>query len=249
MHATATTLPLIVGSIGGWEFVLILAILFALFGARHLPELMDGLRRGMEEFIKAARKVNEEIHHTVDLPSSQSHLQPDENRARKDEVSLWLAQGFDIGRIPVAPGTFGSLVGVLWFALLMVPGSLWLFVIGTLVGLAASVKYCGEAERILGESDPGSVVLDEIAAIPICFLPWVLLELWRLKSMPPVEAFFSGHGLWMTVSIYLLFRVFDIWKPWPVRQSQSLPGGWGVTADDILAAIYVAMVSLLFVGH
>ena len=164
-----------------------------------------------------------------------------------DEVSLWLAQGFDIGRVPFAPGTFGSLVGVLWFALLLVPGSLWLYVVGMLLGLAASVKYCGEAERILGKSDPGSVVLDEIAAIPICFLPWVVLDLWRVKSMPPVETFFSGHGLWTSISIYLLFRVFDIWKPWPVRQSQNLTGGWGVTADDVLAAIYVAALSLLFV--
>ncbi len=170
-----------------------------------------------------------------------------ERRSGADEFPLWLAQGFDIGRIPVAPGTFGSLVGVLWFALLLVPASFGLYLLGTLLGLAASVKFCGEAERILGESDPGSVVLDEIAAIPICFLPWVVLELWRLKSMPPVETFFSGRGLWMSVSIYVLFRVFDIWKPWPVRQSQNLPGGWGVTADDVLAAIYVGALSVLFV--
>lgn len=170
-----------------------------------------------------------------------------ERRSGADEFPLWLAQGFDIGRIPVAPGTFGSLVGVLWFALLLVPASFGLYLLGTLLGLAASVKFCGEAERILGESDPGSVVLDEIAAIPICFLPWVVLELWRLKSMPPVDTFFSGHGLWMSVSIYVLFRVFDIWKPWPVRQSQNLPGGWGVTADDVLAAIYVGALSVLFV--
>lgn len=232
---------------GGWEVVLILAILLVLFAARHLPELMEGLRRGMEEFVKATREVNEEIHRAIGLPASQSDPQEDENKARKDGLSLWLAQGFDIGRIPVAPGTFGSLVGVLWFALLLVPGSFGLYLFGTLLGLAASVKYCGEAERILGEGDPGSVVLDEIAAIPICFLPWVLLELWRLKSMPPVETFFSGRGLWMSVSIYVLFRVFDIWKPWPVRQSQSLPGGWGVTADDVLAAMYVATISVWFV--
>ena len=211
------------------------------------PELMDGLRRGMEEFIKATREVEGHIYRAIGPPPSQTHPQPDENAARKDELSLWLAQGFDIGRIPVAPGTFGSLVGVLWFALLLVPASFGLYLLGTLLGLAASVKFCGEAERILGESDPGSVVLDEIAAIPICFLPWVVLELWRLKSMPSVETFFSGRGLWVSVSIYVLFRVFDIWKPWPVRQSQNLPGGWGVTADDVLAAIYVGALSVLFV--
>ena len=249
MHTTASFSSLFAGYFGGWEVVLILAVLLTLFGAKRLPELMDGLRRGMEEFIKATRDVNEEIHLALGLPSWQTRLAPDENTARRDEISLWIAQGFDVGRIPFAPGTFGSLVGVLWFALLLVAGSLWLYVIGTLLGLAASVKFCGEAERILGENDPGSVVLDEIAVLPICFLPWVLLELWRTNSMPPVEVFFSGHALWKTAAVYVLFRVFDIWKPWPVRQSQNLPGGWGVTVDDLLAAVYVAAVSLLFVSR
>lgn len=247
MHALASFPTLFAASFGGWEVVLILAILLILFGARNLPKLMDGLRRGMEEFIKATREVHDELNRATGLPPSQTNPQPDVDKAGKEELSLWLAQGFDIGRIPVAPGTFGSLVGVLWFALLLVPGSLWLYVVGMLLGLAASVKYCGEAERILGESDPGSVVLDEIAAIPICFLPWVVLELWRTKSMPPVETFFSAHGLWKTIGTYVLFRVFDIWKPWPVRQSQDLPGGWGVTADDVLAAVYVAIISLFFI--
>ena len=224
--------PLFAGFIGGWEVVLLLAVFLVLFGAKFLPSLLNVSRRE---------------HGFVE--DDEDFSQRNGTMSERDELSLWLAQGFDIGRIPFAPGTFGSLVGVLWFALLLVPGSLGLYVIGTLLGLVASVKFCGEAERILGESDPGSVVLDEIAVLPICFLPWVLLELWRANSMPPVELFFSGHGLWKTAAIYVLFRIFDIWKPWPVRQSQSLPGGWGVTADDVLAAIYVASVSLLFVSR
>ena len=232
MHAMPTLPPLFAGFFGGWEIVLVLAIVLILFSARHLPEFFDDSRR-------AGRFVEND-----DGSSNQKGT-----LSRRDELSLWIAQGFDVGRIPFAPGTFGSLVGVLWFALLLVPGSLWLYVIGTLLGLAASVKFCGEAERILGESDPGSVVLDEIAVLPICFLPWVLLELWRTNSMPPVEVFFSGHALWKTAAVYVLFRVFDIWKPWPVRQSQNLPGGWGVTVDDLLAAVYVAAVSLLFVSR
>ena len=248
MHAMASFPPLFAGFFGGWEIVLMLAVFLILIGAKNPPNLSDGFRRGLDEFKKATRDVADEM----DLTRRCESRHPESSSAsddsqRRDELSLWIAQGFDIGRIPVAPGTFGSLVGVLWFALLLVPGSLWLYLAGTLLGLVASVKFCGEAERILGESDPGSVVLDEVAAIPICFFPWVLMELSRQKSMPPVETFFSGRGLWITASLYLLFRVFDIWKPWPVRQSQSLPGGWGVTADDVLAAIYVAALSLLFV--
>lgn len=247
MHALVSLTTLFAASFGGWEVVLILAILLVLFGARRLPELMDGLRQAMGEVIKTTRKVESLIYRAIDPSPSRTHPETDENTASRDELSLWLAQGFDIGRIPVAPGTFGSLLGVLWFAFLLVPGSLLLYVLGTFLGLAASVKYCGEAERILGEQDPGSVVLDEIAAIPLCFAPWVLIEWWRLGAMPGTEIFLSGNGWWKTIGVYVLFRVFDIWKPWPVRQSQNLPGGWGVTADDVLAALYVALVSLLFV--
>ncbi len=74
-----------------------------------------------------------------------------------------------MGRISVAPGTFGSLVGLLWFLLLLATGKIWLFVAGTVLGVALSVWLCGMGEKILGQRDPGSIVLDEITAIPICF--------------------------------------------------------------------------------
>ena len=169
-------------------------------------------------------------------------------RCRYDPLVLWLARGFDVGRIPVAPGTFGSLVGVLWFALLLAPGNLWCYLSGALLGLGLSVWLCGVAERILGLTDPGSVVLDEIAAMPVCYLPWVLSEWVRLKAMPPVAAFFTARTWMCTALIFVLFRVFDVLKPWPVRQSQNLPGGWGVTLDDFLAAAYVALLSVPFVA-
>ena len=171
----------------------------------------------------------------------------DRPRSRGEDLALWIARGFDIGRLPIAPGTWGSLVGVLWFVVLLAPGNLWIYVAGVLLGFGLSVWLCGVAERILDQTDPGSVVLDEIVALPVCFLPWVVREWLRRQAMPPVETFFAG-GAWMfTVLIFILFRVFDVLKPWPVRQSQSLPGGWGVTTDDLLAAVYVAALSLLFV--
>jgi len=168
-------------------------------------------------------------------------------RCRFDPLVLWLARGFGVGRIPIAPGTFGSMVGVLWYALLLVPGNLWSYLSGALLGLALSVWLCGVAEKILGLTDPESVVLDEIAAMPVCFLPWVLSEWVRLKAMPPVAAFFTARTWMCTALIFVLFRVFDVLKPWPVRQSQNLPGGWGVTLDDFLAASYVALLSVPFV--
>ncbi|HLP76073.1 MAG TPA: phosphatidylglycerophosphatase A [Candidatus Paceibacterota bacterium] len=157
---------------------------------------------------------------------------------------LWLAQGFGIGRIPVAPGTFGSVLGLLWFGLLLWPGNLWFFVGGTFFGLAASIRLCEAGEEILGRKDPGSVVFDEIAAIPVCFLGWMIIELVQAGSLPDPQ-YFLGKRVWpLTLGVFVLFRIFDVWKPWPVRQSQSLPGGWGVTVDDLLAAVYVNLVVL-----
>ena len=160
-------------------------------------------------------------------------------------MKLWIAQGFGVGRIPFAPGTFGSLVGIAWFALLLLPGNLWLFTAGTLLALALSVWLCGAAEETLGRRDPGSVVLDEIAAIPVCFAGWTIFVTIKTGAFPGVGYFFSSWNWLAVAGVYIAFRFFDIAKPWPVWQSQSLPGGWGVTVDDALAAVYVNLVVLL----
>lgn len=158
---------------------------------------------------------------------------------------LWLAQGFGIGRIPFAPGTFGSLLGVLWFAVLLSTQNVWGFVGGTIGGVIASIWICGRAETILEQRDPGSIVLDEICAIPICFVPWVVTELSRQQPWPSLETFFGPKTWYIAAILFVLFRIFDILKPPPVRQSQRLPGGWGVVIDDVLAALYVCALSLI----
>ncbi len=160
-------------------------------------------------------------------------------------MKVWIAQGFGIGRIPLAPGTFGSLAGLLWFGLLLLTGNFWLFAAGTLAAIALSVWLCGVAERVLGQTDPGSVVLDEIAALPVCFLGWVAVQSWKTGALPALGSFFSAHTWPMTLGVFVAFRFFDVAKPWPVYQSQSLPGGWGITIDDVLAAVYVNAVVLL----
>jgi phosphatidylglycerophosphatase A len=164
-------------------------------------------------------------------------------------VKLWIAQGFGIGRIPMAPGTFGSAAGVLWFGLLLATGSLWLFALGTTVGIALSVWLCGAAEKTLGQRDPGSVVLDEIAALPVSFVAWVVIAVWQTGLLPSLTYFFSARTWPLTLGVFMAFRFFDVAKPWPVYQSQSLPGGWGVTIDDVLASVYVnAVVLLVYAG-
>jgi len=164
---------------------------------------------------------------------------------------LWLAQGFGIGRIPVAPGTFGSVVGLGWFALLLFTRNLPLFLIGCAVGVALSVWLCGVGENVLRARDPGSIVFDEICAIPICFIGWIAIHLKKTGAFPAPEFFFSKQNWLAVIGVFVAFRFFDVWKPWPVRQSQSFTGGWGVTIDDTLAAVYVnvvVLVVLLYTG-
>jgi phosphatidylglycerophosphatase A len=165
-----------------------------------------------------------------------------------NKVLLWIAQGFGVGRIPVAPGTFGSVVGLAWFALLLLAGKIWIFLFGCVVGLALSVWLCGVGEKVLNAKDPGSVVFDEIAVIPVCFLGWLAIQIHKTGSLPAPEIFFSKPNWVMTLGVFAAFRFFDVLKPWPVRQSQSLPGGWGVTIDDFLAAVYVNAVILALYG-
>ncbi len=88
-------------------------------------------------------------------------------------------------------------------------------------------------------------MLDEIAAIPLCFAGWVAFKTIKSGAMPGCGYFFSSWNWLAVAGIYAAFRFFDIAKPWPVKQSQSLPGGWGVTVDDALAAIYVNVVVLV----
>ncbi|MFN7140668.1 MAG: phosphatidylglycerophosphatase A, partial [Limisphaerales bacterium] len=151
--------------------------------------------------------------------------------------TLWLAQGFGSGRIPLGPGTWGSLVGLLWFAVLLAFQSPIVFLIGVILSIPLSVWACGEAEKILRDKDPGSVVIDEIIAVPICFAAWLGYLFFQQGTWPAPDYFFSRENWPTTAAVFVLFRISDVAKPWPVRQSQELPGGWGVTIDDVLAAV------------
>ncbi|MBI1842361.1 MAG: phosphatidylglycerophosphatase A [Verrucomicrobia bacterium] len=154
-----------------------------------------------------------------------------------DRWKAWIAEGFGIGRVRHAPGTWGSLLGVAWTIGLLSTRSAWAYAAGTALGLALSVWLCGAAEKILNASDPSSVVLDEITAFPLCLFPLAGWGLAHGRPFPGPSAWMSlWHG-WFFPSAFLLFRLFDIWKPTPIRQSQMLAGGWGVTIDDALAAL------------
>lgn len=166
-------------------------------------------------------------------------------RKAAEAVILWAAQGFGIGRIPVAPGTWGSLLGAVWLLILLLPGQLWIYAAGLILSTFFSVWVCGCAEKILGRTDPGSVVMDEIIAVPVCFAAWIGRQMIQTGHFPSPGSLLESGNLPVFIGLVAAFRFFDIAKPWPVRQSQCLPGGWGITVDDVLAALYVNLCYLV----
>ncbi len=233
-----------------WPIVVfIIVVMLILFGSSKLPELWRGLGSGFKEFFKHSEDVQEELRKTLDgevRNAAETHMQRGLDSKFIRWLVIWLAQGFGIGRMPWAPGTFGSVLGLGWFAILLLiaQSSPVSAVVLFLAAILASVWTCEAAEILLGEKDPGSIVLDEIVALPTCFLGWVF-HLWlQLGALPSWDFFFGPTTWFLALGVFLAFRFFDIAKPWPVRQSQSLPRGWGVVVDDQLAAVYVNVVVL-----
>ncbi|MFW2403115.1 MAG: phosphatidylglycerophosphatase A [Gammaproteobacteria bacterium] len=135
----------------------------------------------------------------------------------------WLAFGLGTGLLPKAPGTWGSLATALVFWLVAPVDTLWL-VAFTAALLIVGIWICGESARRIGVHDHGGIVLDEVVGM--------LLTLVVTRPEP----------LWIGVA-FLCFRLFDIWKPWPIRDlDHSLSGGLGIMLDDVLAAVYAAAV-------
>ena len=160
-----------------------------------------------------------------------------------DRLFLWIAQGGGLGRFPKIPGTVGTLGGFPLTALFLWPGNFWAYLAGCVLCIPLSAWVCGEAERIMDEKDPGPVVLDEIIAMPICFLGVFGLMEFQPTGMPALTDVFQMKQWWLWALLgFGLFRLLDIWKPGPINTIQSLHGGWGVTMDDVLAGVVVGVI-------
>jgi len=137
---------------------------------------------------------------------------------RTRPVIALLATGLGSGFIRPYSGSWGSIPGVALAWALMRLGNPWLYIVSMLGMIAASIYVSGEAEKLFG-ADSGRIVIDEFAGSFVCML-----------GLP-----MHWHTM---IPVYLLFRVFDVAKPYPCRRLEFLPGGWGVTADDLGAGIY-----------
>lgn len=150
--------------------------------------------------------------------------QPAWPRVFPTTLVLGLATLGPLGRRLPAPGTWGSAAGLLYFMVFFQHLSLAENLVASAVAAYVAVAFCGEAEVRLRKQDPGEVILDEVVAMPLCFLGWPSL----LHALPVWGALLAG---------FLLFRFFDILKPLGIRRLQAWPAGWGVAVDDTAAAL------------
>ena len=179
----------------------------------------------------------------------------------------WVATGFGSGRLRPAPGTWGSLAACLAWALILAltatPFSSWALSHGSqprsaILGLAleafllalpiamtwAAVRASDRVVEETGQKDPSYIVADEWAG------QWIAL--WPLRWFLAQNLFRLGRpGGWKILVLmalpFGLFRLLDIWKPWPCHEIQGLPGGQGVVADDVVAGLYA--IPLVLVLH
>jgi len=154
---------------------------------------------------------------------------------KRPSPAVWIATVAGAGYFPVAPGTVGSAVGV---GLVAALGAIRLAPAArvALVALAAAVLFAvgvwsaGRCEEYFGRTDPGHVVIDEVVGQMVTLL-------------------LAAQASWqMLLAGFVLFRIFDVAKPYPVCRAERLPAGWGIMVDDVLAGAY-ALMALALIGH
>jgi phosphatidylglycerophosphatase A len=175
-------------------------------------------------------------------------------RTASDYLALAIAT-CGVGYFPIAPGTLGALVGVAvfvtlrWVLIRVTVGPVISFdaelanprtlllpleLVSILVITTLGIWAASRTERILGLKDPGKVVVDEVAGQMISLLPLIVIPGWPGTT-------------WIIVS-FLLFRFFDIVKPYPARRFEALHGGVGIMADDLVAGVYAALATVVLMG-
>jgi phosphatidylglycerophosphatase A len=195
------------------------------------------------------KESSDELNPTV-VASAPILQVPQVPRSPKDYLALTIAT-CGVGYLPLAPGTWGSLVGIglylllqsslirliqllpadsfLRFLPIFIAANLVLITLITLIGIWAASR----TEKLSGRKDPGKVVVDEVAGQFIALLPLV----------PKLDP-----GWISIITAFLLFRLFDIVKPYPARRLEGLESGLGIMADDIVAGAYAAVATSIIIA-
>lgn len=140
-----------------------------------------------------------------------------------NRLAVFVATAGYTGYFPIAPGTVGSAVGLVIFGALRLWAPWWGEGIAVIVSFVAGVWSATLVERVLQLTDPGPVVIDEVLGMLVTLL------------FLPVS--FAG-----AIAGFVLFRVFDVIKPFPANRAEKLPGGWGIMLDDAIAGAYAYVV-------
>jgi phosphatidylglycerophosphatase A len=158
--------------------------------------------------------------------TDRKKLAPAQRRRLLASPAGWIACGLGSGLAPVAQGTFGSLAAILpWLALRHLGVAPYMLVL--VLAFALGVWACEVAGRALGVDDHRSLVWDEFVGQWLALLPLLLVP----------------APWWMVAAGFALFRLFDVWKPWPIGWlDRHLKGGLGVMVDDVVAGAYAAIV-------
>jgi phosphatidylglycerophosphatase A len=206
------------------------------------------------------------------VSSSASAAKPQ----KKPRFALFVATAGGLGYFPKAPGTFGSLAGLvlaiipscIYFGsdlpfiarnadvgefFLNAPASyfskfVWEYIAILVVVSMVGVWAASRAAEYWAQKDPGRVVIDEVSGQFLTLLLGCGIPIWWKAVEFPYATLAPGFTImrsalnWKYLLLgFILFRVFDIWKPFPARQAESLPGGWGIMTDDWVAGIYAAL--------
>jgi len=150
----------------------------------------------------------------------------------KDRLAVIIGTFFGAGLFPWAPGTVGSIAALAIYLAARPALSAWWLIVAAAALYAPAVWAAGVCERIYKKTDPGCVVIDEVIGQAI-----------TLAVIPASETGLGGWKIWLAGLI--IFRGFDIAKPFPIRRLERLPGGYGIITDDVLAGIYGAVILYL----
>ncbi len=141
----------------------------------------------------------------------------------KNKLANWVSTVLKIGYLPIAPGTWGSLAAVVIWFLIIESTSTITFIIAIIIIFILGVYTSSITERHLVQKDPSIIVIDEWVG------QWIAL-------------LFVPKSLLLGLVAFALFRLFDIWKPYPIKLLDKYPKGWGIMLDDVLAGVYALLV-------
>lgn len=148
-----------------------------------------------------------------------------------DRFIVFCGVGFGSGLMPKAPGTWGSAFALLFIPLWLVSGFTLSVILITIMSVVG-IYICDHTAKIMNVHDDGRIVWDEFAGQSITLLPLIYFNLIDIK--------------WSLIA-FVLFRIFDVWKPWPIRVAdQKVAGGFGIMLDDLIAGAWAALCIIVY---